>query len=135
MLEGFVDNAYPVGTTIIRVRSVSKPGFKTAIPMRRYKLGEFTIVVLGEIESSDGIDYQYILAVVQGQDPEPGLYITAEKAAVPAGEYSMRLAMKDGAEVIGSSAEWGSLDLFVDEALGVVSRVLNLGDETPYRLM
>ena len=135
MLEGFVDNAYPVGTTIIRVRSVSKPGFKTAIPMRRYKLGEFTIVVLGEIESSDGIDYRYILAVVQGQDPEPGLYITAEKSADPAGEYSMRIAMKDGAEVIGSSTEWGNLDPFVNEALGIVSKVLNLGDETPYRLM
>jgi hypothetical protein len=103
--------------------------------MRRYKLGEFTIVVLGEIESSDGIGYQYILAVVQGQDPEPGLYITAEKSADPAGEYSMRMAMKDGAKVIGSSAEWGNLDPFVDEALGIVSKVLNLGDETPYRLM
>jgi len=114
---------------------VSKPGFKTAIPMRRYKLGEFTIVVLGEIEGSDGIDYHYILAVVQGQDPEPGLYITAEKAVAPAGGYSMCIAMKDGAEVIGSSAEWGNLDPFVEEALGIVSRVLNLGDETPYRLM
>jgi hypothetical protein len=103
--------------------------------VRRYRLGEFAIVVLGEIESSDAIDYQYILAVVQGQDPEPGLYITAEKSVATAGEYSMRVAMKDGAEVIGSSAEWGSLDPFVDEALGVVSRVLNLGDETPYRLM
>ena len=114
---------------------MNRPGFKTAIPRRRYKLGEFTIVVLGEIESSDSIDYQYILAVVQGQDPEPGLYITAEKAVVPAGEYSMRVVMKDGAEVIGSSAEWGSLDPFVDEALGIVSKVLNLADETPYRLM
>ena len=47
----------------------------------------------------------------------------------------MRVSMKDGAEVIGSSAEWGSLDPFIDEALGIVSRVLNLGDETPYRLL
>lgn len=119
----------------IRISCVSRPGFKTALPRRRYKLGEFSIVVLGEIESDDGNDYRYILAVVQGQDPEPGLYITAEKAAVPAEEYSMRIIMSDGAEVIGSSAEWGNLDLFVEEALGIVSRVLNLGDETPYRLM
>ena len=114
---------------------MSKPAFKTAIPKRRYKLGEFSIVVLGEVESEDEISYQYILAVVQGQDPEPGLYITAEKAAVPGGEYSMRISMKDGSEVIGSSAEWGSLDPFIDEALGIVSRMLNLGDETPYRLL
>ena len=114
---------------------MSKPDFRTAIPVRRYRLGEFSIVVLDEIESRDGIDYRYILAVVQGQDPEPGLYITAEKAEAPAGEYSMRIIMKDGAEVIGSSADWGSLEPFVDEALGIVSRVLNLGDETPYRMM
>ncbi len=114
---------------------MNKPGFKTAIPRRRYKLGEFSIVVLGEIDSSDGVDYQYILAVVQGQDPEPGLYITAEKAVDPKREYSMRIIMRDGAEIIGNSTEWGSLESFVEEALGIVSRVLNLGDETPYRLM
>ena len=112
-----------------------KPAFKTAIPKRRYKLGEFSIVVLSEVESEDGIDYQYILAVVQGQDSEPGLYITAEKAATSGGAYAMRVCMKDGTEVIGSSAQWGSLDPFIDEALGIVSRVLNLGDETPYRLL
>lgn len=114
---------------------MSKPAFKTAIPKRRYKLGEFSIVVLGEVESEDDIDYQYILAVVQGQDPEPGLYVTSEKAATRGEGYSMRVSMKDGAEVIGSSAEWGSLDPFIDEALGIVSRLLNLGDETPYRLL
>ncbi len=114
---------------------MSKPDFKTAIPKRRYKLGEFSIVVLGEVESEDDINYQYILAVVQGQDPEPGLYITAEKAAKTGDGYLMRVSMKDGAEVIGSAAEWGSLDPFIDEALAIVSRVLNLGDETPYRLL
>ena len=114
---------------------MSRPVFKTAIPKRRYKLGEFSIVVLGDIDSDDANEYQYILAVVQGQDPEPGLYITAEKVAAPGKEYSMRILMKDGAEVIGNSREWCDVDLFVDEALGVVSRVLNLGDETPYRLM
>ena len=114
---------------------MNKPGFKTAIPKRRYRLGEFSIVVLGEIESSDAIDYQYILAVVQGQDPEPGLYITAEKADASKPEYSMRIIMRDGAEIIGSSAEWGRIEPFIEEAMGIVSRVLNLGDETPYRLM
>ena len=114
---------------------MSKLAFKTAIPQRRYKLGEFSIVVLGEVESEDDIDYQYILAVVQGQDTEPGLYVSSEKAAMPGDGYTMRVSMRDGAEVVGSSAEWGSLDPFVDEALGIVSRVLNLGDETPYRLL
>jgi len=112
---------------------MNKPGIQTAIPKRRYRFGEFTITVLGEISSSDGIDYRYIAAVIQGQNPEPGMYLTAEPDA--GGSYAMRLVMHDGAEVIGSSAQWGGLDAFVDEVLRVVARVLSLADETPYRLM
>ncbi|MEZ5542570.1 MAG: hypothetical protein R3F42_11070 [Pseudomonadota bacterium] len=113
-----------------------KPVIRTAIPRRRYRYGEFTLTVLGDIESADGIDYQYIMAVLQGQDPEPGMYITAERPQSPGSrELSMRLIMRDGAEVIGSSAQWISLDMFIGEAMDIVSRVLNLTDETPYQLL
>lgn len=110
-----------------------KPGIQTAIPKRRYRLGEFTVTVLGEVDSSDEIDYRYIAAVIQGQDPEPGIYLTAEQDA--GGSYVMRLVMRDGAELIGNSEQWGELDAFVDEALKVVAQVLSLADETPYRLL
>ena len=110
-----------------------KPGIQTAIPKRRYRLGEFTVTVLGDVDSNDGIDYCYIAAVIQGQDPEPGIYLTAEREA--GGGYAMRLVMRDGAEVIGNSEQWGELDAFVDAALKVVAQVLSLTDETPYRLM
>lgn len=115
---------------------MSKPGIVTALPKHRYTFGEFSVVVLGEIDSNDGVDYRFVAAVVQGQNPEPGLYITAEpiSGAQPPG-YEMRVIMHDGAEVIGSSADWGQLDAFTDEALQVISRILNLGDETPYKLM
>jgi len=114
----------------------NKPGIRTAIPRRRYRLGEFTLIVLGDIESSDAIDYQYIMAVTQGQDPEPGMYITAERPAGSTGrELSMRLVMRDGTEVIGSSEQWVSLDMFTGEAIGIVTRILSLSDETPYQLL
>jgi hypothetical protein len=114
----------------------NKPAITTAIPKRRYRLGEFTLTVLGDIESSDGIDYQYIMAVIQGQDPEPGMYITAERPDTPGGrELSMRLVMRDGTEVIGSSEQWVSLEMFTGEAIDIVSRILNLSDETPYQLL
>ena len=41
------------------------PKIQTAIPQRRYQLGEYSGVVLGEIESSDGVKYRYILALVR----------------------------------------------------------------------
>ncbi|MGB5475259.1 MAG: hypothetical protein WBQ78_17520 [Gammaproteobacteria bacterium] len=114
----------------------NKPVISTAIPKRRYRLGEFTLTVLGDIESSDGIDYQYIMAVIQGQDREPGMYITAERPDSPGSrDLSMRLVMRDGAEVIGNSDQWVSLDMFTGEAIDIVSRVLSLSDETPYQLL
>jgi hypothetical protein len=115
---------------------MSKPGIVTAIPKHRYTYGEFTVVVLGEVESSDGVDYCYIAAVVKGRDPEPGLYITAERGGGQGtGRYDMRVMMRDGAEIIGASDQWNDLEVFTAEALNVVSRILNLDDEMPYRLM
>jgi len=110
-----------------------KPTIATAIPLRRYRLGEFTLIVLGDIESKDGVDYRYIMAVIRGQEPEPGIYITAERpAAGGSSQLNMRFIMRDGSKVLGSSEQWGELDVFIGEATGIVTRVLNLGDETVY---
>ena len=115
---------------------MKKPAIVTAIPRRRYRYGEFTVVVLGDIESSDGIDYQFIIAVVKGADTEPGLYVTAEKAGGTAqhSDYTMRILMRDGAEVIATSPAWGELEAFVEEGLDIVGKVLDLSDEVPYQL-
>jgi hypothetical protein len=112
---------------------MSKPSIVTAIPLRRYTFGEFTLTVLGDIDTRDAVNYRYILAVVQGDDPEPGLYLTAEQGG--GDELAMRIMMRDGDEVIGHSSAWRELDVFVEEALRIVSQVLNLSDETPYQLM
>jgi hypothetical protein len=112
---------------------MSKPHISTAIPLRRYSFGEFTLTVLGDIESPEARRYRYILAVVQGNDPEPGLYISAEQGDGKA--LAMRIMMRDGEEVIGHSDQWGNLDAFVDESISIVSRILDLSDESPYQLM
>ena len=112
---------------------MSKPSISTAIPLRRYKFGEFTLTVLGEIESPDAMRYRYIMAVVQGDDPEPGLYITAEQDAGE--DLAMRVMMRDGDEVIGYSGQWSDLEAFAGESIRIVSRMLDLSDETPYQLM
>jgi hypothetical protein len=117
---------------------MEKPGIVTAIPKRRYRFGEFTVVVLGEVESDDDREYRYIMAVVRGSDPEPGLYITAEQAGgadVRSADYTMRIVMRDGSEALGSSREWGDLEAFAGAGLDIVGKVLQLQDEVPYRLM
>jgi hypothetical protein len=118
--------------------TMNKPGIVTAIPKRRYMFGEFTVVLLGDIESNDSVDYHLVMAVVRGNDPDPGIYITAERtpqAGAGAGDYTMRIVMRDGSEVLGTSKEWKDIEVFTSAALDIVGRVLQLTDEVPYRLM
>ncbi len=116
---------------------MDKPKIITALPQCRYKLGAFLITVLGEIESSGGVQYRYIAAVITDGDAEPGLYVTCEHPAgspTRGGKHVMRMIMRDGEQVIGSSDRWGDLDGFVSDTLEVVARVLDLQDEEPYLL-
>lgn len=112
---------------------LNKPSIQTAVPQRRYKYGEFTVVVLGEIESDDAINYRYILAVVRDGDPEPGIYLTCESGRN--GQQQVRLVMRDGAEVLAEDPAYADLEVFCVAGLDVLRQLLNLGDEEPYRLM
>ena len=117
---------------------MNRPSIKTAIPKKRYKLGEFLIVILGDIESGDNTKYRYILAVVREGDEDPGLYLTVEKqvgSQALSREYAISLIMEDGAEDLGSSTRWGNIDEFASEGLRIVQTVLNLDDEEVRRLM
>ena len=111
----------------------NKPSILTAVPQRRYKYGEFTVVVLGEIESGDAVNYRHILAVVRDGDSEPGIYLTCESGRN--GQQQVRLVMRDGAEVIAEDPAYADLDVFCEAGLDVLRQLLNLGDEVPYRLM
>lgn len=112
---------------------MSIPRINTAIPLRRYQYGEFVVTVLGDIDSPDAVRYRYIIAVAQEGNPTPGLFLCAERGSGDA--CDLRVAMADGSQVLESSPAFCDLDLFVKEALQVISGMLNLGDEMPHRLM
>lgn len=112
---------------------LNKPSIQRAVPQRRYQYGEFSVVVLGDIESQDALNYRYILAVVRDGDPEPGIYLTCESGRN--GQQQVRLVMRDGAEVIAEDPAYADLEVFTAAGLDVLRQLLNLGDEEPYRLM
>jgi hypothetical protein len=112
---------------------MSFPTISTAIPLRRYQYGEFVVTVLGDIESPDAANYRYIIAVAQEGNPRPGLYLSSERIAD--GACDMRLSMADGTQVLETSSAFCDLDMFVKEALQVISTMLDLSDEMPHRLM
>ena len=116
---------------------MSIPAITTAIPKRRYQLGEFIITVLGEVQSSDGLEYRWVAGVARESEPKPALYVSAERNTEQPGQGALRLrvSMGSGEQVLGYGDEWRNLDTFVEQALHIVSTMLELSDETPHRLL
>lgn len=113
---------------------MERPSIRTAIPQRRYQYGEYVVSVLGEIESSDPPNYQYILAAVKEGETEPDVYVTCERTRRGDYDFRVRLIMEGLKDIMGESDELGSLDVFCEFALKVVSSALNLGDAQPLQL-
>jgi len=111
---------------------MSFPRIDTAIPLRRYQYGEFTVTVLGDIQSPDAARYRYIMAVAQESNPQPGLFVCAERTQ--GGACDLRIAMADGEQVLESAPELCDLDTFVQSGLDIIARLLQLDDEMPHRL-
>lgn len=114
------------------------PKIQTALPKQRYQLGDYTAVVLGEIESADAVRYHYILALVRDGEAKPSFYVTAEKnprARAHMGAHRMRVISQAFTDEIGSSDDWRDVEAFAAAALAIAAKILGLADETPVRLM
>ena len=110
------------------------PKINTAIPKRRYQLGDFGITVLGEVQSGDGNDYRYVFAMVQDGKSEPSLYITASRVA--GGEdYALRLIAPNMERELDVSPAWRDLDHFCEQGISIAQQIIGLKDEQPHRLM
>jgi hypothetical protein len=112
------------------------PTIRTAIPKRRYRVGDQNVTVLGEIDSGDGVDYRWIMAFVQDGQSRPGFYVCAEKNR-PASEarYRLRVVNAVMSEVVDQSDTLGDLDTFADEGLRLGMSALGLANEPVARLM
>ena len=112
---------------------MNRPQIQTAIPKRRYQLGDFSVVVLGEITSDEAIDYRYVMAMVQEGQSEPCLYVTASKVAPD--DYLLRLIAPSMDRELDISPLWRDLDAFCEQALSLAQQAMGLKDEYPHRMM
>ena len=115
-----------------------RPLIKTAIPRRRYQIGDFSVTLLGEIESGDQRQFRSILAFVPMGRPEPSLYVCAEPsppAEADRGRYRLRVINAAMSEVMDCDDRWGDLDAFADQAVKLGAQVLGLQQEQVVRLM
>ena len=115
-----------------------RPTIKTAIPKRRYQLGDHGASLLGEIESGDARHYRYILAFVRTGEREPVLYVCAEQTP-PAeradGAYRLRVVSELMTEVVDTDDRWGELDAFAEQALKLGAQMLGLQQANIVKLM
>jgi len=114
------------------------PQIKTAIPKRRYQFGEFSLVILGDIESYDGVYYHFLMGIIPDGANVPELFISAEKCPPDErqeGAYQMRVIAEQASKTINKSERWKELEAFADDALALASELLNLTDEEPRRLL
>lgn len=115
-----------------------RPNIRTAIPRRRYVIGEFSAVLLGEIESGDPNRYHYIFAAVREGDEHPMMYVISEqarRAERDQGSHKLRVLTGSSEKTLGVSDRWRSEDDFAEEALDIVRKTLMLTDETVARVM
>ena len=95
-------------------------------------------MVLGDIESSDDVKYQYILALVREGEGRPSFYVTAEKnprRRAQEGSHRLRVITQGLDEEIACSDAWADLDAFCVEAFAVAAKVLGLADEQPVAIV
>lgn len=114
------------------------PHIRTAVPRRRYQVGEYNVVVLGEIESNDPIFYRFVMAVVPEGENVPVFYVVSEKARrgeAVQGSHRLRVVAERLNEDLGVSDRWADLDAFAEEGLLVIRKALGLMDEHPFQLM
>lgn len=115
-----------------------RPIIKTAIPKRRYQIGDFGVSLLGEIESGDLRRYRYILAFVQTGQDQPSFYVCAEQqppASAAQGSYALRVINEAMSEVVETSDAWGDIDAFAEQGLKLGAQVLGLQQEQVLRLL
>lgn len=111
------------------------PQFTTAIPKRRYQIGDFSAVVLGDVESNDDNTYRYIFAMVQDGSKEPSFYVVSIHRPGEEGDYLLRVLAPNMERDLDTSDAWRDLDIFTEQAISLAQQVMGLKDEAAHRLM
>jgi len=114
------------------------PKIQTAIPKKRFQLGEYGVTVLGEIESPDRQNYQFIMAFVPEGGDQPVLFVCSERSLPKdrdEGSHQIRVINSAMSEVMDINDQWRDLELFSTEGLKLGAQMLGLDDEQAFPLM
>lgn len=114
---------------------MNNPRFSTAIPKRRYQIGDYSAVILGDVESSDNTNYRYIFAMVQDGSTEPSFYVLSIHRPSAEGDYLLKVIAPNMDRELDASDAWRDLDIFAEQAISLAQQVMGMKDEAAHRLM
>lgn len=115
-----------------------RPIIKTAVPVRRYQIGDVTLTLLDHIESGDQRRFRYLLAFVPLGQREPSLYVCAaggQSGANELGPYRLLVINEVMTEELDSDPRWGDLETFVEQGIQLGAQLLGLQQEQIVRLL
>ena len=102
------------------------PKITTAIPKKRYQVGKYSAVLLGEIDSPDPVTYQHILALVAEGASDPHVYATCERSA--GGGIRFRVIAEGVDQVLPLAEACSTPDNFANTALRVIQEAMGMAD-------
>ena len=106
------------------------PKIQTAIPVRRYKYGEYTATLLADISSKDGVNYRFLMALVKDGGTNPEVYITHEQTVEGSTDrYRTRVLTADNEHIIDQQVQALKQAAFCDFALNGIQQMFGLSDE------
>ena len=106
------------------------PNIKSAKILERIHLGNYNLVLLGDIESIGYIHYKYILVVFKANEQTPIYFVSSEENAfskeLGGGTHFLCAFEGDTHKNYGCSNEWADYEKFADRALQMVKEKFNI---------
>jgi hypothetical protein len=113
---------------------MAQPHFKTAIPVRRYRIGNYAATLLSNCETTDSeIEYAHALVIYQlmgeSQTARPALVISSETNPDARNQgYYFLCSLAQEHHNYGASPDWADLHKFEKAALQLAAQMLETSE-------
>ena len=101
------------------------PLIQSAIPVRRYRLSDFELVILGDIKTEGDIDFRHLLAVIPTGESEPVLYVSYQTSADDP-EPHLAIITEQEVRHYVLTQELHEVELFIQTGIETVQRLFQI---------
>lgn len=108
------------------------PMIKNGRPLRRYKFGAYSALLMDEVESAQTVQYHFVFFVFQGDEKLPCLAVASEWSDEESKQTPfLGVFPGEGHLNLGASKKWLDFKVFAEAALETALAKLGLPKSTP----